>query len=135
MICEHWHPNFVLRCIYVRSPCLSICLDDFMLVLNPFLTVLVGSVKDSVVGEERIAQYLLAVLNCRSTPLHWRHINTRGLEENNSNDKNEYNVKDLLRNRRKPPNLSDVHYIEVSTDLIIILIREVKRSCYEMIKF
>uniref|UniRef100_A0A1S4AG10 Short integuments 2, mitochondrial n=1 Tax=Nicotiana tabacum TaxID=4097 RepID=A0A1S4AG10_TOBAC len=30
---------------------------------------LAGSVKDSVVGEERIAQYLLAVLNTRGTPL------------------------------------------------------------------
>ncbi|KAK1366188.1 short integuments 2, mitochondrial [Heracleum sosnowskyi] len=84
---------------------------------------LTGSVKDSVVGEERIAQYLLAVLNCRSTPLHWRHINTRGLDENNSNDKNEYNVKDLLRNRRKPPNPSDVHYIED-------VVTEVQRTLY-----
>ena len=91
-------------------------LADFIHVMNQFSTVLVGSVKDSVVGEERIAQYLLAVLNCRSTPLHWRHINTKGFEEN-TNDKHEYNVRDLLRNRRKPPNLSDVHYIEVSNDL------------------
>lgn len=121
MICRLWHLNFLSKCIYVRSPCLSIYLVDFIFNLNPFSTVLVGSVKDSVVGEERIAQYLLAVLNCRSTPLHWRHINARGLEENNSNDKNEYNVKDLLRNRRKPPNLSDVHYIQVSNDLMILM--------------
>ncbi|WOH06474.1 hypothetical protein DCAR_0625902 [Daucus carota subsp. sativus] len=83
---------------------------------------LTGSVKDSVVGEERIAQYLLAVLNCRSTPLHWRHINTKGFEEN-TNDKHEYNVRDLLRNRRKPPNLSDVHYIED-------VVTEVQRTLY-----
>lgn len=121
MICEHWHLNFLLMRINVRSPCLSIYLVDFIFIVSPFSTVLVGSVKDSVVGEERIAQYLLAVLNCRSTPLHWRHINTRGLEENNANDENEYNVKDLLRNRRKPPNLADVHYIEVSNDLMIFM--------------
>ncbi|MCL7033661.1 hypothetical protein MKW94_027582 [Papaver nudicaule] len=41
---------------------------------------LTGSVKDSVVGEERITQYLLAVLNIRSTPLHWRNLNNRRLE-------------------------------------------------------
>ncbi|CAN6443967.1 unnamed protein product [Victoria cruziana] len=33
---------------------------------------LVGSVKDSVVGEERLAEYLLATLNTRGVPLHWK---------------------------------------------------------------
>ncbi|XP_031475263.1 short integuments 2, mitochondrial [Nymphaea colorata] len=33
---------------------------------------LVGSVKDSVVGEERLAEYLLATLNTREVPLHWK---------------------------------------------------------------
>ena len=81
-----------------------------------FLTALAGSVKDSVVGEERIAQYLLAVLNSRSTPLHWRHLNNRRIEElRNEYDENkhDYNVKDLLPNRRKLPDRSDVKYIQV----------------------
>ncbi|KAK3023528.1 hypothetical protein RJ639_044794 [Escallonia herrerae] len=74
---------------------------------------LAGSVKDSVVGEERIAQYLLAVLNTRSTPLHWRHLNNRRMQGlNKSDDRHEYNLKDLLPKRRKPPNDSAVHYIE-----------------------
>ncbi|KAL6336787.1 hypothetical protein AAG906_036101 [Vitis piasezkii] len=75
---------------------------------------LAGSVKDSVVGEERIAQYLLAVLNTRSTPLHWRHLNNRRIEElrNEYEDKHDYNLKDLLPNKRKLPNRSDVKYIE-----------------------
>ncbi|KAF2308020.1 hypothetical protein GH714_034477 [Hevea brasiliensis] len=73
-----------------------------------------GSVKDSVVGEERIAQYLLAVLNTRGTPLHWRHWNNRKMEgiRYESQDKHEYNLKDLLPKRKKPPNMSDVLYIE-----------------------
>ncbi|KAM7500156.1 hypothetical protein LguiA_024570 [Lonicera macranthoides] len=86
---------------------------------------LAGSVKDSVVGEERIAQYLLAVLNTRNTPLHWRHLRERKVERipNDSNDKHEYNLKDLLPQRRKPPNASDVHYIED-------LVTEVQRALY-----
>ncbi|OAY40405.1 short integuments 2, mitochondrial isoform X1 [Manihot esculenta] len=75
---------------------------------------LAGSVKDSVVGEERIAQYLLAVLNTRGTPLHWRHWNNRKMDgiRYESQDKHEYNIKDLLPKRKKPPNTSDVVYIE-----------------------
>lgn len=75
---------------------------------------LAGSVKDSVVGEERIAQYLLAVLNTRGTPLHWRHVVNREMEGLHCeyDDKPEYNLKDLLPKRKKPPNKSDVHYVE-----------------------
>ncbi|KAA8517130.1 hypothetical protein F0562_017423 [Nyssa sinensis] len=75
---------------------------------------LAGSVKDSVVGEERIVQYLLAVLNTRSTPLHWKRLNNRRIEglQHESEDKHEYNLKDLRPKRRKPVNGSDVHYIE-----------------------
>ncbi|KAK0595840.1 hypothetical protein LWI29_010521 [Acer saccharum] len=74
---------------------------------------LAGSVKDSVVGEERIVQYLLAVLNSRGTPLHWRHLNNR-LEVNQfeSDNKREYNLKDLRPQSRKPLNVSDVLYVE-----------------------
>ncbi|CAK9140991.1 unnamed protein product [Ilex paraguariensis] len=86
---------------------------------------LAGSVKDSVVGEERIAQYLLAVLNTRSTPLHWRHLNGRGTEvlKCESDDKKEYNLRDLLPKRRKPQSNSDVHYIED-------IVTEVQRALY-----
>lgn len=75
---------------------------------------LAGSVKDSVVGEERIAQYLLAVLNSRRTPLHWNHLNNRRLKgiQYATEGKHEYSLKDLRPKRRKPPNNSDVLYIE-----------------------
>jgi len=76
---------------------------------------LTGSVKDSVVGEERIAQYLLAVLNTRSTPLHWKHINNRRVDgityEAKENDR--YNLKNL-KQRRGSPNRSDIVYVEVT---------------------
>ncbi|XP_015898056.2 short integuments 2, mitochondrial isoform X1 [Ziziphus jujuba] len=72
-----------------------------------------GSVKDSVVGEERIAQYLLAVLNTRGTPLHWKSSNSRRMEgiQNEFAEKVEYSLKNL-RTRRKPANNSGVLYIE-----------------------
>ncbi|KAK4839783.1 hypothetical protein QYF36_024933 [Acer negundo] len=74
---------------------------------------LAGSVKDSVVGEERIVQYLLAVLNSRGTPLHWRHLNNRSeVNQFESNNKREYNLKDLCPQSRKPLNVSDVLYVE-----------------------
>lgn len=73
-----------------------------------------GSVKDSVVGEERIAQYLLAVLNTRGTPLHWRRVlgaETEGRLD--FEDKPDYSLQNLLPKRRRPPtNKSDVVYIE-----------------------
>ncbi|XP_076935567.1 short integuments 2, mitochondrial-like [Bidens hawaiensis] len=75
---------------------------------------LAGSVKDSVVGEERIAQYLLAVLNTRQTPLHWRKVHNSTLKElqNETYDKHDYNIKDLLPKRRALPVASNVHYVE-----------------------
>ncbi|OVA04018.1 GTP binding domain [Macleaya cordata] len=74
---------------------------------------LTGSVKDSVVGEERLAQYLLAILNNRSTPLHWKHLNNRRMEalRYEAKDK-EDRLKDLKPKRRKQLNESDVWYIE-----------------------
>lgn len=74
---------------------------------------LAGSVKDSVVGEERIAQYLLAVLNSRSTPLHWKHLNNRRMEgiQYEPDRQHEYRLKDLLPKKTKSPNASDVDYI------------------------
>ncbi|KAF8396179.1 hypothetical protein HHK36_017792 [Tetracentron sinense] len=86
---------------------------------------LAGSVKDSVVGEERLAQYLLAVLNSRSTPLHWKHLNNRRMEglRYESKDKNVNSLRDLLPKKRKPMNESDVWYIED-------LVTEVQRALY-----
>ncbi|XP_021911520.1 short integuments 2, mitochondrial [Carica papaya] len=85
---------------------------------------LAGSVKDSVVGEERIAQYLLAVLNIRGTPLHWKHLNDRVEQAcRDSEDKHEYNLKDLRPKKRNPPNLSDMLYIED-------LVSQVQRALY-----
>lgn len=83
-----------------------------------FLNACIGSVKDSVVGEERIAQYLLAVLNTRGTPLHWKHLNKRRLEgiRFDSEEKHEYKIKDLRPKRRKLPNNSDMIYVEVIWD-------------------
>ncbi|KAI3869695.1 hypothetical protein MKX03_011892 [Papaver bracteatum] len=69
---------------------------------------LTGSVKDSVVGEERITQYLLAILNIRSTPLHWKNLNDRRLEASLcGDDGKEYKPKKGLQQ-----NAGDVHYIE-----------------------
>ncbi|KAL3623748.1 Short integuments 2, mitochondrial [Castilleja foliolosa] len=78
-----------------------------------------GSVKDSVVGEERIVQYLLAVLNTRGTPLHWRQSMSRETEAHDPNldDKPDYSLKHLLPMRRgkaiiRSNDKSDVYYIE-----------------------
>ncbi|XP_004306196.1 PREDICTED: mitochondrial ribosome-associated GTPase 1 [Fragaria vesca subsp. vesca] len=74
---------------------------------------LAGSVKDSVVGEERIAQYLLAVLNTRRTPLHWRNSHNSRMEgiQYEAEEKVDYSLKNL-RPRRKLPNKSGVLYVE-----------------------
>lgn len=81
-----------------------------------FIYALAGSVKDSVVGEERIAQYFLAVLNTRGTPIHWKHLNNRRMEgiRYDPEEKHEYNLKNLKPKRMSPPNKSDVYYIEVT---------------------
>ncbi|KAJ1408932.1 P-loop containing nucleoside triphosphate hydrolase [Sesbania bispinosa] len=86
---------------------------------------LAGSVKDSVVGEERIAQYLLAVLNTRGTPLHWKHLNNRRIDgiEYEAKENHEYNLKNLKRKRRNQPSRSDLVYVE---DLVM----EVQRALY-----
>uniref|UniRef100_A0A7N2M1Y7 Uncharacterized protein n=1 Tax=Quercus lobata TaxID=97700 RepID=A0A7N2M1Y7_QUELO len=48
------------------------------------------------------------------TALHWKHLNNRRLEEirYDSREKHEYNLKDLRPKRRKPPNDSDMLYVE-----------------------
>ncbi|KAJ8898798.1 hypothetical protein K2173_006330 [Erythroxylum novogranatense] len=75
---------------------------------------LAGSVKDSVVGEERIAQYLLAVLNTRGTPLHWKHWNNRKMDgiSYNTPQNDKFDIKELSPKRRKPPDVSDLLYVE-----------------------
>ncbi|KAI4319611.1 hypothetical protein MLD38_033191 [Melastoma candidum] len=87
---------------------------------------LAGSIKDAVVGEERIVQYLLAVLNIRGTPLHWKPPTNSTMESTSdeSMGKREYNIKDLLPKKRRQPNASDVLYIED-------LVGAVKRTLYE----
>ncbi|KAK9138732.1 hypothetical protein Sjap_009326 [Stephania japonica] len=88
------------------------------------LTLLQGSVKDSVVGEERIAQYLLAVLNTRNTPLHWKYMNNRRMEGVHYETKEkESALQNLLPKKRKPANESDMLYIQ---DLVL----EVQRALY-----
>ncbi|KAH9617097.1 hypothetical protein KSS87_012902 [Heliosperma pusillum] len=82
-----------------------------------------GSVKDSAVGEERIAQYILAVLNSRGTPLHWNHLRRMEEVQNESEVKFEYNIKDLLPNRKKALDNSDVIYIR---DIVM----EVQQALY-----
>ncbi|XP_020213152.1 short integuments 2, mitochondrial [Cajanus cajan] len=86
---------------------------------------LAGSVKDSVVGEERIAQYLLAVLDTRGTPLHWKYLNNRRIDgiEYEAEENHEYSLKNLKPKRRNPPNRSDLVYVE---DLVM----EVQRALY-----
>ncbi|XP_075511447.1 short integuments 2, mitochondrial isoform X2 [Primulina tabacum] len=91
-----------------------------------------GSVKDSIVGEERIVQYLLALLSIRATPLHWKNLTereTRGLNPD-SDDKPDYDLINLVpTRRRKPPSKSDVHYIE---DIVV----EVQRAlCVTLMEF
>ncbi|XP_008786812.2 short integuments 2, mitochondrial isoform X2 [Phoenix dactylifera] len=92
---------------------------------------LTGAVKNSVVGEERLAQYLLAVLNTRKTPLHWERLvcldnyqregpETMPDEENNI-------FKDSSPKRRRRLNESDVLYIED-------VVKEVQRTLYVTFK-
>ncbi|KAF6155302.1 hypothetical protein GIB67_019828 [Kingdonia uniflora] len=82
------------------------------------------SVKDSVVGEERLSQYLLAVLNSRSTPLHWKHSNNRGMEGRHFEDKGKVDgLKDFSPKRRNRLNESDAKSIE---DLVM----EVHRALF-----
>ncbi|KAL0720398.1 hypothetical protein Bca4012_034997 [Brassica carinata] len=85
-----------------------------------------GSVKDSVVGEERLAQYFLAILNTRGTPLHWKYLfegRNEGSSHPDSIDKPSYNLKDLRHQRSKQPDSSAVHYVGG-------MIAEVQRSLY-----
>nr|TKW00565.1 hypothetical protein SEVIR_8G118600v2 [Setaria viridis] len=81
---------------------------------------LTGAVKDSVVGEERIAKYLLSILNIRKTPLHWERLLHRREELHEEIcSLNENDSRDSLRRRRV--NNSDAVYVQ---DLVM----EVQRT-------
>ncbi|XP_037432007.1 short integuments 2, mitochondrial-like isoform X1 [Triticum dicoccoides] len=82
---------------------------------------LTGAVKDSVVGEERIAKYLLSLLNIRKTPLHWERLLHRREEfDEDPDDSCEKGSRGSLR-RRQRFNNSDALYVQ---DLVI----EVQRT-------
>ncbi|XP_047071810.1 short integuments 2, mitochondrial [Lolium rigidum] len=73
---------------------------------------LTGAVKDSVVGEERIAKYLLSLLNIRKTPLHWeRLLHRRGEFDEEPCGSSVKGSRDSLR-RRNPINNSDAVYVQ-----------------------
>ncbi len=75
-----------------------------------------GAVKDSVVGEERIAKYLLSLLNIRKTPLHWERLVHRREEfDEEPGGSCEKGSRDSLRRRRRFNN-SDAVYVQVGTD-------------------
>lgn len=77
--------------------------------------------KDAVVGEERIAQYLLAVLNTRGTPLQWKHLVDRETKDPHLEleKKPECIIKDLQNKGKKPLNKSNAYQVQVRNDLRI----------------
>ncbi|KAM3271434.1 hypothetical protein ACQJBY_041929 [Aegilops geniculata] len=82
---------------------------------------LTGAVKDSVVGEERIAKYLLSLLNIRKTPLHWERLLHRREEfDEDPDDSCEKGSRGSLQ-RSQRFNNSDALYVQ---DLVI----EVQRT-------
>jgi mitochondrial GTPase 1 len=85
----------------------------------PF-SIFAGAVKDSVVGEERIAKYLLSLLNIRKTPLHWERLLHR--REEFDDEECSSNKKDSRGSqwRKRRLNNSDALYIQVLTLINII---------------
>ncbi|VAI12330.1 unnamed protein product [Triticum turgidum subsp. durum] len=78
---------------------------------------LTGAVKDSVVGEERIAKYLLSLLNIRKTPLHWERLLHRREEfDEDPDDSCEKGSRGSLR-RRQRFNNSDALYVQDVLDI------------------
>ncbi|KAM3288565.1 short integuments 2, mitochondrial [Capsicum chacoense] len=75
---------------------------------------LAGSVKDSVVGDERIAQYLLAVLNTRGTPLQWKHLVDRETKDIHQELENKPQsvIKDLQNKGKEPMNKSNAYRVQ-----------------------
>ncbi|NP_001151234.1 GTPase family protein [Zea mays] len=87
---------------------------------------LTGAVKDSVVGEERIAKYLLSLFNIKKTPLHWErllHRKEEWCEEICSSNKKDNSL------RRTRLNNSDAVYVQD-------LVTEVQRAlCRTFLNF
>lgn len=77
------------------------------------LVYFAGAVKDSVVGEERLAKYMLSVLNTRRTPLHWERLINRS-DQDFRRGTGTLDRDSTLRNKqRKHIDGSDVVYIQV----------------------
>ncbi|KAG6490019.1 hypothetical protein ZIOFF_051301 [Zingiber officinale] len=74
---------------------------------------LTGEIKYSVIGEERIAQYLLAVFNSRRTPLYWDHLANERIRSAPELDKTHADVfPDSTARKRRQLDTSDVLYIK-----------------------
>ncbi|KMZ57315.1 Ribosome biogenesis GTPase A [Zostera marina] len=77
---------------------------------------LTGAVKDSAVGEERLAQYLLAILNIRKTPLHWNNLMNSAKQSDGSSPELVERVSSIFGNsfhkRRKALDVTDIMYVE-----------------------
>ncbi|MQL98194.1 hypothetical protein Taro_030893 [Colocasia esculenta] len=86
---------------------------------------LTGAVKDSVVGEERLAKYFLAVLNNRSTPLHWKNLDNeeRSRPPFDPRMRNKSILKHDVQRRKLLLDDSDVRYVEG-------FVKEVRRTLY-----
>jgi ribosome biogenesis GTPase A len=79
---------------------------------------LTGAVKDSAVGEERIAKYLLSLLNIRKTPLHWeRLVHRRDELHKETCSRNENDSRDSLRRRRCLDNAVALYVQDLVTDV------------------
>ncbi|PVH63395.1 hypothetical protein PAHAL_2G020400 [Panicum hallii] len=89
---------------------------------------LTGAVKDSAVGEERIAKYLLSLLNIRKTPLHWeRLVHRRDELHEETCSRNENDSRDSLR-RRRCLNNADALYVQ---DLVTDVQRTLCSTCLD----
>ncbi|RLM75027.1 hypothetical protein C2845_PM15G10630 [Panicum miliaceum] len=89
---------------------------------------LTGAVKDSAVGEERIAKYLLSLLNLRKTPLHWeRLVHRRDELHEETCSRNENDSRDSLR-RRRCLNNSVALYVQ---DLVTEVQRTLCSTCLD----
>ena len=69
-------------------------------------------------GEERLAQFLLAILNTRKTPLHWERLNKEQTVESPFGPEGSHGnpLRESIPNRRRRPNDSDISYIQVLYD-------------------
>ena len=95
---------------------LTVTLYILVVLLSRLSILCAGAVKDSVVGEERIAQYLLAILNSRRTPLHWDRLGNERMRTAPEFDGRNKNIfADSIPKRRRQLNVSDSDalYIEV----------------------